>query len=139
MGHGERKGMARMRWVEPSVAFGQDEAEALDRDGSYVYDAFLTPAGLARAREGVDGLVSRLASGLSALDIINAHQRPGGEWLWELATSPPVLDMVERMIGPDILLWSSACTVSISFLRRAPPQPRSCWQLGGPGLGRPTD
>jgi hypothetical protein len=36
-----------------------------------------------------------------------AHdEKAAGEWL-EYATQPPVLDLVEQLIGPDIILWGS--------------------------------
>ena len=48
----------------------------------------------------------RLHETVGHRDIVSPYQRPGGEWMWALATHPAILDLVEAQVGPDIVLWS---------------------------------
>lgn len=40
---------------------------------------------------------------------MNLHQRlpPESNWMWRLATEPKILDIMEHMLGPDIVLFST--------------------------------
>ncbi|MEM7616386.1 MAG: phytanoyl-CoA dioxygenase family protein [Pseudomonadota bacterium] len=68
------------------------------------FDVFPTPE-IERIRSYVDGLIT--AMGPAGSYGINCYQaRMAG--LWDLATAPRILDLVEDLIGPDILCWASA-------------------------------
>eukprot|EP01062_Namystynia_karyoxenos_P074191 TRINITY_DN71030_c0_g1_i1.p1 TRINITY_DN71030_c0_g1~~TRINITY_DN71030_c0_g1_i1.p1 ORF type:complete len:305 (+),score=84.34 TRINITY_DN71030_c0_g1_i1:80-916(+) len=51
------------------------------------------------------GLSAQGFSKADHLSLIDLHF--GKQWLWDLATYPPLLDVVESLIGPDVLLLST--------------------------------
>ncbi|HEV8244705.1 MAG TPA: phytanoyl-CoA dioxygenase family protein [Polyangiaceae bacterium] len=61
--------------------------------------------GVERLRRGFEALMGRLAPGQRASDICDWEKKE--PFLYQLATTPAVLDYVEDLIGPNILLWST--------------------------------
>jgi non-heme Fe2+,alpha-ketoglutarate-dependent halogenase len=83
-----------------------DTAKAhYQEDGYHIFDNCLTPQGVDTCRSNIERIVASLHADSIPEEIICVHQR-GERWLWDLAVQPQILDMIERTIGPDILLWS---------------------------------
>ncbi len=67
---------------------------------------FLSLAGLDRCRQELDHMLNKKRHpDIPPDQVIAAHQQE--PWMWELATQPALLDMVETQCGPNIALWSS--------------------------------
>jgi hypothetical protein len=87
---------------------------------AYHRDGMATPAGFRVSDEVLDrlrlGAAKMLERNADADFVIVAHlpDRPGvvggiegGEEMFKVAVEPSVLDLVEQLIGPDIILWGS--------------------------------
>lgn len=87
--------------------FGYCESDHVQyvKNGFRIFDHFLTPVGLADCRQHIDRMLGQLHPDIPSDAIIGTHLIE--DWVWELATHPAVLDMVERQIGPNITFWSS--------------------------------
>ena len=82
-----------------------EHAAQYAREGYCVYDRFLTEQALFDCRGQIDRMLTELEPGRDPSDIISPHQIE--RWVWDLATEPQILDMIEAQIGPNIVLWSS--------------------------------
>lgn len=85
-------------------------AEQLDRyhrDGILFPVPVLSPGETARFRAGFEALAARLGGRPVAQAL--GHSQLFFRWAYDLATHPAVLDAVEDVLGPDLLVW----TVSI--------------------------
>eukprot|EP00729_Bicosta_minor_P011289 gene11289-19040_t len=115
-----------------------------DRQGFIVLENVLTGAALDTLRSNVDAVLSEMRLGCDKNDgdgnggrgraapslellhpewIMSLHQvLPGGEtnWMWQLATEPKLLDMLELHLGPDIVLFSTQLAVK---------PPKSGWHV----------
>lgn len=90
-----------------------EEVEAYNRDGFVVPEYRLDPDSLKRLAEMSERLV---ANNPHITDSLFAcpHMESGGHrklktepgWL-DFATHPDILDMVEQLVGPDIILWGT--------------------------------
>jgi hypothetical protein len=86
----------------------------------YLRDGYLAPikvldnAESDRFRALMEGLVARRAIDPSLADLMYYKSHLAFAWFAELCRHPRILDVVEALIGPDILLWNS------SFLPKAP-------------------
>jgi ectoine hydroxylase-related dioxygenase (phytanoyl-CoA dioxygenase family) len=78
-----------------------------ERDGIVFPVPVLTPEETARFRRDFEQLAERLGGRPVAQAL--GHTHAYFRWAYDLATHPRVLDAVEDVLGPDILLW----TVSI--------------------------
>ena len=76
-----------------------------ERDGYLFCDSFLSADGLARCRKECDRMIDNLQPGRSPQNMISPHQQE--RWIFDLASEPKLLDMFEKQIGPNIVLWSS--------------------------------
>ncbi|MEX0959378.1 MAG: phytanoyl-CoA dioxygenase family protein [Burkholderiales bacterium] len=80
------------------------------RQHGYVIPQFSLPAPLLqRLRAGVDGLLGSVTN-VAQEDLVNPHMLPVAEGVqdnpfMEAARDPAILDMVERILGPDVILW----------------------------------
>lgn len=80
------------------------QREAYERDGTLFPLAALGEEDVARCRSAVDELVDRLGGpGIPPLGQTHLFFAP----MYELAAHPAVLDIVEDVIGPDILIHST--------------------------------
>ena len=80
----------------------------------YRYNGFLfplpalTPREIATCREGLDRLEKALGSPVADADIKwRSHAYAHSPWFNDLIRHPRILDAVEDLIGPDILVWTS--------------------------------
>jgi len=93
------------------AALTADEVAAYRRDGIVVPRYRLTEARVGRLREALDRILADNPN-VRPEHLVNAHIARGGpegvrgnDLFFEVATSPDVLDLVEAVIGPDIVLW----------------------------------
>jgi phytanoyl-CoA dioxygenase PhyH len=84
-----------------------EQVARYEADGILFPLPVLTPAETARFRAGFD----QVAAGLGGRPVAQAlgHTHASFRWAYDLATHPAILDAVEDVLGPDILVW----TVSI--------------------------
>ncbi len=78
-----------------------------ERDGFIFPVAVLTPEEACAYRRAYEGLEPRLA--LAGLSPPHAQCHLHFPWAFELATHAAILDCVEDLIGPDILVHSTTC------------------------------
>jgi ectoine hydroxylase-related dioxygenase (phytanoyl-CoA dioxygenase family) len=83
------------------------QLERYHRDGILFPIPVLAPDEDGRFREAFYDLEARLGGKPSAQQLSQSHLH--FRWAWDLATHPRVLDAVEDVLGPNILIW----TVSI--------------------------
>jgi len=88
-------------------ALTAEQRERYQRDGILFPIPALSTAEVARFRAGFEDLAARLGGRPLAQQLSQTHLYL--PWAFELATCPAVLDAVEDVLGPDILVW----TVSI--------------------------
>lgn len=91
--------------IDSSFSYGKTEHAQYEKDGFCIFEKFLTPEALVECRSEIDGMLARLQPGRATDAIIGAHEQE--RWIWELATQPEVLDVIERQVGGDILFWAS--------------------------------
>ena len=108
--------------IDPSFRYSQADHEHYLRAGYCFFECFLSAAGLAFGRRQIDRMVAQLQPGRSPEHMISCHQQE--QWLFELACEPQILDLVERQIGPDIVLWSSHFLIKPPRARRYRPGPQ---------------
>jgi ectoine hydroxylase-related dioxygenase (phytanoyl-CoA dioxygenase family) len=75
------------------------------RDGLAFPVAALSHAEAQRYRAGCDALESQLGGAPRTIEVRQMHLH--WPWAHELATHPAVLDCVEDLIGPDLLIWAT--------------------------------
>lgn len=95
------------------IVLSQREIDTYNEEGLVVPEYKLPPAKLARLREGLDQLI-RDNPNVRAEHLISAHlsEYPnegvrGNQILFEFASDPDLLDLVECVIGPDMILWGA--------------------------------
>src|SRR2546427_750177 len=113
----------------PSLS--REQVERYRRDGILFPVPALSADEVARFRAGYMDLEARLGGKPSAQQLSQTHLH--FRWAYDLATYPAVLDAVEDVLGPDIMVW----TVSIF-----PKQPRDAayisWHQDGTYWGLDT-
>jgi hypothetical protein len=92
--------------IMPRV-LSEAQVERYREDGILFPIPALSPAEVARFRDAFYDLETRLGGKPSARQLSQTHLY--FRWAYDLATHPRVLDAVEDVLGPDILIW----TVSI--------------------------
>ena len=120
-----------MSVISDAFNYSADDHAAYEEIGYRFFDPFLSAAGLDTCRRELDAMLAKLQPGRSADEIFSAHQQE--RWLWELATEPRLLDMIERQIGRDIVLWSShlVCKAPHSGLAIPWYQDAPYWNVSG--------
>jgi hypothetical protein len=83
-----------------------DEQAAFYNENGYLkFGRIFTQAELDELRDYVDGMIAALPEGKRPEQMDVPHvEHP---YLFKYLADPRVLDVIERFIGPDILLWSS--------------------------------
>ncbi len=119
--------------LHPSFNYGDAEHAHYVERGYFVFDRFLSDEGLERCRTGMDAMIEQLHPDCTPEDMICPHQL-GDRWIWDLATEPRLLDMIERHIGPNLVFWSSHALakpprtgIEVPWHQDAP-----YWNVGGP-------
>ncbi|MEO5839566.1 MAG: phytanoyl-CoA dioxygenase family protein [Acidimicrobiales bacterium] len=100
----------------PAALLTDEELSAYQREGQVVPRGYRLPAAaLARLRGAADRIIEQTATRDPDLVLV-AHlpHRPGingldgGEEIFKVLIEPSLLDLVEQLIGPDIILWGSS-------------------------------
>jgi ectoine hydroxylase-related dioxygenase (phytanoyl-CoA dioxygenase family) len=91
------------------------QAPTLDLAERFLTDGYVGPLPLVAA----DRIAACRAAACAQLAIDPARPGPTTaylsawhqqhRWVYDLATTPAILDIVERILGPDILLWATHC------------------------------
>lgn len=91
----------------------QAEVDAYERDGQLTPKHRLSPDLLGRMTRSIETLISSNAD-IRPEQLVGAHIRKsedtgvrGVEDLLDLACHPDILDAVEQVMGPDLILWGS--------------------------------
>ncbi len=92
--------------IDPAFSYGETEHCQYEQQGYFTFDRLLTPEALAACQANIERMLKQAPLGVQADNIISAHMQD--RWIWNLATQPPILDLVERQVGPHIILWASA-------------------------------
>ncbi len=89
------------------------EIETYRQEGLVIPNYQVPPAKLARLREGLDQLIKDNPN-VRSEKLISAHISEetnegvrGNKAFFEFATDPELLDLVESVIGPDLILWGA--------------------------------
>jgi len=93
------------RMIDDRFHYGAPEHAFYETNGYHLFDHFLTDDAVAECRGRIDAMLNRLHPEVPPDEMIGTHQQ--GPWVFELATQQKVLDMIERQIGPDIVLWAT--------------------------------
>jgi ectoine hydroxylase-related dioxygenase (phytanoyl-CoA dioxygenase family) len=122
-----------MNVVDPSFRYTEEHHAQYDKHGYCIVGKLLSDEGLAACQLEVDTMIrEKKRPDLPADSIISAHQQE--RWLFELATAPALLDMIERQIGPNIVFWSShlVCKPPKSGTHVPWHQDTPYWNISGP-------
>eukprot|EP00039_Didymoeca_costata_P015080 m.251872 g.251872 ORF g.251872 m.251872 type:complete len:305 (+) comp16151_c1_seq12:134-1048(+) len=81
----------------------------LHKEGYLVVQQFLSKRGLEYLKRKVDTIYNTLSSRVHKEWVLSLHQMLPHEenWMWRLATEPKLLDIVESLLGEDIVLFST--------------------------------
>jgi len=86
-----------------SKAFSAEQAARYERDGAVFPVRVLTADEAARYRAEFEKLESRVGAARGYLAWSHLFFR----WAYDLARTPSILDAVEKLIGPDVLIYST--------------------------------
>ena len=102
----------------PSAAalLTEDELSAYEREGQVVPRGYRLPdTALARLRSAADRVIEQTATRDPDLVLVahlpnraGINGLDGGEEIFKVLIEPTLLDLVEQIIGPDIILWGSS-------------------------------
>jgi len=104
--------------LESGFSYGDLEHKHYEKEGYYIFEKFLTPQGLARCQMNLDRMIASVPPDGDAIKMVSPHQL-GEPWLWDLATEEKLLDLLERQIGPNIVLWSSHLVIKSPYTGEA--------------------
>jgi ectoine hydroxylase-related dioxygenase (phytanoyl-CoA dioxygenase family) len=90
--------------IDRTFKYTEDHHETYEREGFCIFDKFLTDEAVRQGRQHIDRMIAQRLQGFPVGEFMSPHQL-GEEWIWEIATHRKVLDLVERQIGPNIVLW----------------------------------
>ena len=91
--------------LRPRIDSHRDLRARYDRDGLVFPIEVLTPQEAGRYRAACDELEARLGGRPRTVDVRQMHLHFG--WACELAMHPRILDAVEAVLGPDLLVWAT--------------------------------
>ena len=99
-----------------AALLSDDELSAYEREGQVVPHSFRLPdAALARLRAAADRIIEQTATHDPDLVLVahlpnraGINGLDGGEEIFKVLLEPTLLDLVERIIGPNIILWGSS-------------------------------
>src|SRR5215472_1363660 len=99
--------------VQKKMKLSQREIDTYGEEGLVVPEYRLPAAKLARLREGLEQLIKDNPN-VRTEKLISAHITDpknegvrGNTMFFEFATDPEILDLVECVIGPDLILWGA--------------------------------
>lgn len=109
----------------------QQQVDAYRRNGYLFPFPALSPDELANCRAGLDRFEGYLGGPVAKADIRwRSHAYAHSPWFNALARHPRILDVVEDLIGPNILIWTS------TFFIKEPRSPTfAAWHQDGTYFG----
>ena len=109
----------------------QAQVEAYREKGFIHPFPALSPAELAECRAGLERFEAELGSTVPKAEIKwRSHAYTHSPWFAKLATHPRILDVIEDLIGPNILIWTS------TFFIKEPNSPTfAAWHQDGAYFG----
>ena len=112
-------------------ALTQAQVDAFRRDGFLFPIAALTPDEVATCLAGLQRLETELGSPVADADVKwRSHAYAHSPWFNDLIRHPRILDAIEDVIGPDILVWTS------TFFIKEPHSPTfAAWHQDGTYFG----
>jgi non-heme Fe2+,alpha-ketoglutarate-dependent halogenase len=112
-------------------ALTQVQVDAFHRDGFLFPVAALTQDEVATCRAGLQRLEAELGSPVADADVKwRSHAYAHSPWFNDLIRHPRILDAIEDVIGPDILVWTS------TFFIKEPHSPTfAAWHQDGTYFG----
>ena len=122
-----------MNLVDTSFHYTEENHAQYEECGYCIVGKLLSDEGLAYCQREVEAMIQeKKLPDLPADRIISAHQQE--PWLWDLATQPALLDLMERQVGPNIVLWSShlVCKPPHSGFHVPWHQDTPYWNISGP-------
>lgn len=122
--------------IHKDFHYGDEEHAHYEKKGYFIFDNFLTGEAIAYCREQMERMIGQLYSKFSPDMMIGTHQL-GEQWICDLATEPKLLDLLERHIGPDLVLWASHLLCKQPQTGRPVPwhQDAPYWNISGPFSG----
>jgi phytanoyl-CoA hydroxylase len=93
--------------LETGFSYGEREHEQYENEGYCIFEKFLTPQKLTECLTNLDRMIKSIPPDRDAVEMLISTHQLGERWIWDIATDKKVLDMLERQIGPNIVLWSS--------------------------------
>jgi len=87
------------------MSLTSEQIAAYERDGILSPIPILDKSEADRYRAAFDALERRVGTEKARIGLVNAHLEE--RFIWELATHPRILDCVESVMGPDILLLAT--------------------------------
>jgi non-haem Fe2+, alpha-ketoglutarate-dependent halogenase len=121
-----------------------DQIEKYREDGVVFPIPVLSKTHITEARQRFDAMLNTVPGSASPRELLGYKTNLVFRWLDDIAHSPRLLDVVEDLIGPDILLWS--CTFAIkqprspgrftwhqdaTYWGQTPPIALTCWLAFG--------
>ena len=113
------------------------KALTAEQVASYRYNGFLYPlpalnqAEIAACLAGVDRLETELGSPVAEADVKwRSHAYAHSPWFNDLVRHPRILDAIEDVIGPDILVWTSTF-----FIKEPHSKTFAAWHQDGAFFG----
>lgn len=121
------------KMIDSDFEYTEVHHKAYEREGFYIFDKFLTTEAVRQGRQHIDRIISQRAEGFPLVEIMSPHQL-GEEWMWEISTHPKLLDLVERQIGPNIVLWHADLLIKEPFTGSVIPwhQDQPYWDVSPP-------
>jgi phytanoyl-CoA hydroxylase len=92
-------------WIDPTFSYDTDDHHEYGEMGYRLFDSFLLPEAVAHCQAETDRMLGQIQPGRSPENMISCHHQE--RWIFRLAEEPQLLDMIERHVGPNIVLWSS--------------------------------
>ncbi len=119
-----------MQWTTTSKP-ADNLGEQFQRDGYVLLGRVLSDEGLAVARANLDRMIESLHPTLKTEEIFSPHQQE--RWLLDLCNATGLLDSLEAVLGPDIVLWSTHLICKRPQTGRAIPwhQDGTYWNIKG--------
>ena len=112
-------------------ALTQQQADFFRENGFLYPLPGLTPEEVAECRSGLDRLETELGCAVADADVKWRSQgHAHSPWLDRLVRHPRILDAIEDVIGPDILVWTSTF-----FIKEAGSQTYAAWHQDGGYFG----
>ena len=118
-------------WIDPDLKLTDRMCRFYDSEGYLFVGRVLTDAGLAGVLREHDRIYRDRISPEAPDPVFSVHQTE--RWLLDLISHPRLLDVVEQIIGPDIVVWQTVFLSKPPETGRAVPwhQDLSYWNIRG--------